>query len=401
MAYRGFWVVIAGILAVAFLFLSFSGNNSSKESSIHLWNYDLSNLKRSELLPFLELVNEEWLNEPFKVRIQKEVFLLPKKELGWGLNLAQTRKAILQAKTSQVIPILNYDLEATSKWLQELAQKTHLPPEEASLLAGKVKRARHGKSIDAQQALQEIIQAIEQGKDEIEIAMTQAIPPRKDTRQVLEEIGCKYLLASFQTSCRQKDEGALFNIKKAAQTIDGLIVERGEIFSFNEVVGEAGKEDGYQEAAIFVNGNLSTGFGGGICQVVSTLYNALLLTEAQIVERHPHSGYYPETAYVPPGRDAAVSYGYKDFRFRFKDQKVVIFAEVDENQMLTVSLWGEKENHLQRSFKTEVVATQKAEAGKNFLTVRTTVLESENPILTYQDTYLTSEEFAKELVQTY
>lgn len=401
MAYKGFWVVVAGILAVAFLFLSFSGNNYSKEGSIHLWDYDLSNLKRNELLPFLELVNKEWLDKPFKVRIQKEVFLLPKKELGWGLNLVQTRKAILKAKASQVTPVFNYDLEAASKWLQELAQKTHLPPEEASLLAGKVKRARHGKSIDVEQALQEIIQAIEQGKNEIEIAMTQTIPPRKDTRQVLEEIGCKYLLASFQTSCREKDEGALFNIKKATQTIDGLIVERGKVFSFNEAVGEAGKDDGYQEAPIFVNGNLSTGFGGGVCQVASTLYNALLLTEAQIVERHPHSGYYPETAYVPPGRDAAVSYGYKDFRFRFKDQKVVIFAEVDENQMLTVSLWGEKENHLQRSFKTEVVATQKAEAGKNFLTVRTTVLESGNPLLTYQDTYLTSEEFARELVQTY
>jgi len=399
--YRSFLVVVAATLAAAFLLLSFASNHSPKEVGVFLWEYDLSNLKRNELLPFLELVNKDWLNQPFQVKVQNKSFLFPKKELGWKLNPVATRKAILEAKTPRITPIFDYDPEATLKWLQELARKTMLPPKDALLSGNKIVRSQTGKSIDVEVALQKITQAIEQGKSEVELTLVEATPPQKNTERVLEEIGCKYLLASFQTSCQNKEEGALFNIQKAAQTIDGLIIERDKLFSFNEVVGEAGKEDGYREAPVFVNGNLSTGFGGGICQVVSTLYNALLLTEAQIIERHPHSGYYPETAYVPPGRDAAVSYGYKDFRFRFEDQKVVIFAELDADQTLTVSIWGEKENHLQRSFKTEVLATQKAEAGKAFLTVRTTVFENGNSLLSYQDTYLTSEAFAKELSQTY
>lgn len=399
--YRSFLVVVAAALAAALLLLSFVSNHSPKEVSVHLWEYDLSNLKRSELLPFLELVNKDWLSQPFQVKVQNKSFLFPKKELGWKLNLVATRKAILEATTPQVTPVFDYDPEATLQWLQELARETMLPPKDASRLGNKIIRGQTEKSINAEAALQKITQAIKQGKSEVELTLVESRPPRKNTEQVLEEIGCPYLLASFQTSCQNKEEGALFNIQKAAQSIDGLIIERDKLFSFNEVVGEAGKEDGYREAPVFVNGNLSTGFGGGICQVVSTLYNALLLTEAQIIERHPHSGYYPETAYVPPGRDAAVSYGYKDFRFRFANQKVVIFAEVDENQMLTVSIWGEKENHLRRSFKTEVLATQKAEEGKAFLTVCTTVFENGNSLFSYQDTYLTSEAFAKELSQTY
>ena len=98
-------------------------------------------------------------------------------------------------------------------------------------------------------------------------------------------------------------------------TLDGTIVKNGETFSFCNTVGPATSSKGYLEADIYDhNGNKKKGYGGGNCQVSSTLYNAVLaVSNLTIIERHPHSNHVP---YVPNGKDAAVAYGSYDFKFR-------------------------------------------------------------------------------------
>ena len=98
-------------------------------------------------------------------------------------------------------------------------------------------------------------------------------------------------------------------------TLNGTIVKNGETFSFCNTVGPATSSKGYLEADIFDNnGNKKKGYGGGNCQVSSTLYNAVLaVSSLTVVERHPHSNYVP---YVQKGKDAAVAYGSYDFKFR-------------------------------------------------------------------------------------
>ena len=98
-------------------------------------------------------------------------------------------------------------------------------------------------------------------------------------------------------------------------TLNDTIVKSGETFSFCNTVGPATSSKGYLEADIYDhNGNKKKGYGGGNCQVSSTLYNAVLATSGlTVVERHPHSNHVP---YVPEGKDAAVAYGSYDFKFK-------------------------------------------------------------------------------------
>lgn len=104
------------------------------------------------------------------------------------------------------------------------------------------------------------------------------------------------------------------NIKLACSAINGTVVYPGETFSFNKIVGPRTYDRGYREASVFGPGNtIQQGIGGGICQVASTLFNAALYADVQIVERHQHN---LRVSYCPLGRDAAISWGSQDFRFK-------------------------------------------------------------------------------------
>lgn len=115
------------------------------------------------------------------------------------------------------------------------------------------------------------------------------------------------------------------NISLAAEAINNHVVFPGETFSFNEVVGKRTENKGYMRAPIIVRGELSEGVGGGICQVSSTLFNAIDNAGVKIVQRYSHSRRVP---YVPPGRDATVSWYGPDFRFENRyNQPILIRAK--------------------------------------------------------------------------
>jgi len=138
-------------------------------------------------------------------------------------------------------------------------------------------------------------------------------------------------ISSFSTPIKDKNENRVHNIKIAAEELDGTVIEPGEVFSFNETVGKRTKEKGYREATIFVDGEKSKGVGGGVCQVSTTLYNAALEADMEIIERHRHSR---EVSYVEESRDAAVVYNSKDLRFKnTRDFPVEIKVTVTDDEI--------------------------------------------------------------------
>ncbi|OIP26235.1 hypothetical protein AUK22_07025 [bacterium CG2_30_54_10] len=110
------------------------------------------------------------------------------------------------------------------------------------------------------------------------------------------------------------DDNRNLNLRIAAEKIDGLILQPGEEFGFNRVVGQRSRKAGFCNAGVISNGKIIPGLGGGICQVSTSLYSAALLANMKIVERHNHS-IYEGISYAQRGLDAAVSWGSKDFRF--------------------------------------------------------------------------------------
>ncbi|WP_085992556.1 VanW family protein [Oceanobacillus senegalensis] len=159
---------------------------------------------------------------------------------------------------------------------------------------------------------------------------------------LLKEISTRQL-GSYATFFRQSNKERSNNIELAAEAIDNTVIFPGERFSFNEVVGERTKEKGYKQAPVIVKGELAEDIGGGICQVSSTLFNAVDLQGIQIIERYAHSRNVP---YVPSGRDATVSWWGPDFVFKnLYNEPILIRARAEHGKMIVQIYTAETAEH--------------------------------------------------------
>lgn len=149
-----------------------------------------------------------------------------------------------------------------------------------------------------------------------------------------------YMSTHFSAST-QNDKNRGENIKLAVAKINGKILAPGQTFSFNETVGPRTAEGGYQTAHTYTAGKVVDGIGGGICQVSSTLYNAVLKADLNVVERRNHMF---TVGYVPYGQDATVSYGTTDFRFSNSTSwPIKIAAGVTDKNNVYFSFLGTKD----------------------------------------------------------
>ena len=121
------------------------------------------------------------------------------------------------------------------------------------------------------------------------------------------------LLSSYSTKYAASNRDRTTNLILAANKINGTVLMPGETFSYNKVVGARTIAAGYKEAPIYVNGEVVDGLGGGICQITSTLYNAVVYANLEVTERSNHQ-FVP--SYVTASRDATVVYGAIDFQFK-------------------------------------------------------------------------------------
>ncbi|SDF57020.1 VanW family protein [Sporolituus thermophilus] len=161
------------------------------------------------------------------------------------------------------------------------------------------------------------------------------------------------IIAAYTTQFDPRDENRTQNVQLAAKSINGVLVRPGDVFSFNTHVGPRLAEHGYREAPVFVDGRLSTDWGGGVCQVSSTLYNAVLLADLEIEERTAH---FRPPGYVPLGQDATVADNQLDFKFRnTTDYNIYLMTEVTGNQ-LTVNIFGKR---LPNSPEIRIIAADK------------------------------------------
>ena len=143
------------------------------------------------------------------------------------------------------------------------------------------------------------------------------IIPLKITKanKTVNDIGTEafpYVISEYSTKYDASNTNRSQNLALAAEKINGTVLMPGEEFSYNQVVGKRTVEAGYKNAKIYSNGQVVDGLGGGICQISSTLYNAVLLADLEVTERRNH---YFKTSYVPAGRDATVVWGSIDFKF--------------------------------------------------------------------------------------
>jgi vancomycin resistance protein YoaR len=121
------------------------------------------------------------------------------------------------------------------------------------------------------------------------------------------------VIASFSTSIVDQDDNVKRNIIIACNKLNGMMLGPGTVFSFNNTVGEGSAKNGFAPGRVLYRDHVAIEPGGGLCQVSSTLFNALLMAGCGIVERHRH---YQPVSYVPLGLDATIKYGKKDLKMK-------------------------------------------------------------------------------------
>lgn len=147
-------------------------------------------------------------------------------------------------------------------------------------------------------------------------------------------------LATFSTSYASSNANRSTNIALAASKLNGKVLMPGEEFSFNDTVGKRTASAGFKTATVYSNGQVTTDYGGGICQVSSTLYNAVLRANLEITNRVNHTF---TVGYVPIGLDATVSWGAPDFKFKNSRSYPIKLVATTQGKRLSISIYGLKE----------------------------------------------------------
>lgn len=161
----------------------------------------------------------------------------------------------------------------------------------------------------------------------------------KVTLQSLPQEAFPDQLATYTTTYATSNYNRSTNIALATNSVNGIVLMPGETFSYNNALGQRTAAKGYKEAGAYVNGQVSSEVGGGICQVSSTLYNAALLCNLEIVDRTNHTFV---SSYVPVGQDATVSWQSPDFKFKNNRAYPIKLSATAGNGKVTFIIYGVK-----------------------------------------------------------
>lgn len=239
-----------------------------------------------------------------------------------GRNLALSPKISPELAREQILAI--------ARSIDKEAENAHFDPVSGELVEGKT-----GLSVNLEATIQEIMRAVARGEAAANLVVGEVAP--RTTAADLRNIGPD-VLARFETPIMTRDPNRLTNVKLAAKALNGSVVKPGQVFSFNSATGPREPQFGYLQAREIYRGQFVLGYGGGVCQVSSTLYNAALLANLEIVERYHHSR---PLSYVPLGRDATVAYGWLDLKFRNSTPNpVLITAGVTGDGSIRVQILG-------------------------------------------------------------
>lgn len=258
---------------------------------------------------------------------------------GWALahrtlfELAQ--EAVTTARYGEVSlemePVEPEEIDITDAYY-ELA----CDPTEPYYYAGTVYESTYGYTLDWEAAITQILDSTYGAQ--LSIPMTPIAP--RFTADEIRAVLFRDQLSSYR-SPHTANTNRTHNLDLACRAIDGTVINAGETFSFNNIVGERTAAKGYREATVYVGTESKDELGGGICQIASTLYNAALYAEMDITSRASHTFF---VTYVPGGLDATIYWGSLDFKFKNNtDYPIRVNASVSGGYV-NISIDGTKTN---------------------------------------------------------
>ncbi len=305
---------------------------ASAPSQLLAAGIDITGLSQAQATAKLKAALEPKLKEPIRLVIGEYQYSYTRAELGASIDYVSMFKAT--RKTGAAALRLDVDKTKVIRELRLLDAQVKTDFENTALnIGGSAVRVRLALEGQPQPFAEMLTMPYKSAPDPAIADDKPAAPARAGTGRF------PYLLADFTTSYDAGLRGRTTNLKMAASHINGTIVAAGAVFSANQTIGPRNAAAGWREAGMFVSGQVVSGTGAGICQASSTLYNATLLADLPIVERHPHS---MRVTYVPPSQDAALLWGRKDFKFRNDTGGAIRIETRVSGGKFVAKLWGEK-----------------------------------------------------------
>ena len=235
----------------------------------------------------------------------------------------------------------DYSENIVAQYVQLVAQRVDRPVQNAVIesfdpdtQAFTFTQAEPGTVLDQEALREDIKAAIRAGGGEVALPVSAVLPAA-----TTEEVAARYgMISSAVTNASSSSRARLNNIKLAMSFINGTCVRPGETFSFNGTVGKRTTERGFSVATAYSSGEVTEQVGGGICQVSTTLFNAVAKADLEIVERHNHS---LTVGYVDKGKDATVNWGSQDFRFKNTSaDNVYICCNLSDDKRVRFGIFG-------------------------------------------------------------
>ncbi len=277
--------------------------------------------------------------------IEDDNLIISRGQKGIEIQKEKLKKDILKSIEKQIhkneeqtIELQVAELEPANIDIDKIYKEVYKKPENAYYEIETSKVFSEVNGIDFAISVEDAKAMLQEQKEEYIIPLKVTVP-----EVTIQALGNKVFadeLGKYSTRYSITNENRNTNIELASKKIDGYILKPGEVFSYNQIVGERTIAAGYKEAAVYINGEVADGIGGGICQVSSTLYNAALYANLEIVSRKNH---YFLTSYVGASRDATVSYGSIDFKFKNNRNYPIKISCTAKNGISEVKILGTKE----------------------------------------------------------
>lgn len=338
---------------------------------VYVGEVNVSGMTKDEAVAAVEQYLSEKAEETISLNINDEVLKVSRDALGisWenqeiiddalalgkSGNLIRRYKAVKDLEYHNKVYELAYtaDAEKIAEVVTEQCTKYNQKAKNLGLKKTdsgfEVIEGQQGVVVDEEQAKEALLAFIEEEYDGGEKAFTvpTVVSEPVGSREELAKV--QDLLGSFQTSFKTSNAQRSKNIQTGAGHIDGTVLYPGETFSTYEYVNPFTEANGYAMAGSYLNGKVVDSLGGGICQVSSTLYNAALFAELEIVERSPHS---MMVGYVQVSADAAIAGTYKDLKFKNDtDAPIYIEGYTTSDKQLVFNIYGQETRPAGRTIK--------------------------------------------------
>lgn len=336
---------------------------------------DLSGKTKEEALLLLnDNFTKEINNKKVNVKINEQVFTLNYSDLTPQFNIEEvadkalsigkdlnffSKKSWIDGKHNEDLLLeFNYDESKLESFKSKIKDSINKSSKNASISinGGQISITPEvdGVKVNEDELTNKLKEAIDGsiGKD-TEIFMTAEIDKPAITKDQLSKINSK--ISSAQTNYASSGAGRAANVELATKFCNGKLLMPGEVFSYNEVVGERSAARGFKDAAVFVGDRVEQGIGGGICQVSTTLYRAAMEANLKSTERYNHSML---PGYSLPGLDATVVWGVLDYKFKNNYDFPVYIESYTSNRNVVFNIYGSKEGMDGKSYKLVAQTTE-------------------------------------------